>query len=201
MSPSPSVSPFPHAGRHLLAWRRAAAPARPPPAATRPNYGLITPRPAPFQTLPSTNLICPPPAPSLSLPFPIPERAGSGVHVSSSPVAPSDPPFKLRPVVLCWYKKTTTTALQLPPLSQLQSTPRPAGRRAPWEGSSFPRILVCPAWCGSSRGENLWIWRHGIGGRGAVPAPAARQHHRLGCGAMAEGLGMASFGERRGRWN
>ena len=132
MSPSPSVSPFPHAGRHLLAWRRAAAPARPPPAATRPNYGLITPRPAPFQTLPSANLICPPgpPLPLVAIPDSRTrrQRRSRVLQPRSSPSVPAPTCC----VVLCCVatrEPTATTALQLLP-AQPAPINSPTGRPA-----------------------------------------------------------------------
>ena len=128
-SPCLHRHPFPPFPMPDATFWHGAAPQ--PPAATRPNYGLITPRPAPFQTLPSANLICPP-GPPLSL-VAIPDsrtrrqRRSRVLQPRSSPSVPAPTCC----VVLCCVVLLQENQPQPPrcsccPLSQLHSTPRPA---------------------------------------------------------------------------
>ena len=120
-SPCLHRHPFPPFPMPDATFWHGAAPQ--PPAATRPNYGLITPRPRSLPNPPINQSYMPPAGP-LSL-VAIPDsrtRRQRRSRVLQPRIAPS----VQAPTCCARYKKTTTTALQLPPLSQLQSTPRPA---------------------------------------------------------------------------
>jgi len=123
-SPCLHRHPFPPFPMPDATFWHGAAPQ--PPAATRPNYGLITPRPAPFQTLPSANLICPP-GPPLSL-VAIPDsrtrrqRRSRVLQPRSSPSVPAPTCC----VVLLQENQPQPPRCSCCPLSQLHSTPRPA---------------------------------------------------------------------------